>query len=394
MRTLLVVLAVALFAAPPSARAAAPAEFAVQGVLRDNLGKLATMPIMVGVSLYPTQTGGVAFATYGPFANVPATNGLFSVSIPAPGLAALLTGQAAVYIEISANGSIFPRQLVTSEMFALSALQADGLSAACSGCVTDAMVSQLSASKVMGKVASCGAADNAASLGGVAAASYLTTAAANAAYLGVSAQAADSAKLGGALASSYLTIAAANAAYLGVTAQAADSAKLGGALASSYQHVLLTPDCGVGKYIQKIATDGTVTCGTDNPGTVTSVTAAAPLAVTLGTTTPAITIGNITAASVLPSGGIVSARDQMKDVDFIASVPANSAGTDQLFLGSYCAGNDIPITGGCFGDNGAVSLYYSAPAITGGFETWHCGWRINDNAAHSLKVRVSCYPHP
>jgi hypothetical protein len=45
-----------------------------------------------------------------------------------------------------------------------------------------------------------------------------------------------------------------------------DSAALGGVAASGYQRILGTPDCGPGKYMQRIDPDGRVTCGTDAGG--------------------------------------------------------------------------------------------------------------------------------
>ncbi len=63
-----------------------------------------------------------------------------------------------------------------------------------------------------------------------------------------------------------------------LSAGIADNAvKLGGAPASAYQRTLINSDCGAGSVIRAIAPNGTVTCAPQATGTVTSVSAAAPL---------------------------------------------------------------------------------------------------------------------
>jgi hypothetical protein len=67
--------------------------------------------------------------------------------------------------------------------------------------------------------------------------------------------------------------------------------------------------CPAGQYIRAVAQDGTVTCGTDadtnSGGTVTSVSAAAPLSVLNGTTTPTLSLPAASAAMA----GYVTATD-------------------------------------------------------------------------------------
>ena len=81
------------------------------------------------------------------------------------------------------------------------------------------------------------------SIGGTSASGYTvsvdasvvrTTSQADARYLGVGAQAADSARLGGTAATSFQTTNQADARYLGAGAQAADSARLGGTAATTF----------------------------------------------------------------------------------------------------------------------------------------------------------------
>ncbi len=267
MRTFKFGILAAVLMATGVARAAVPSEFTVQGVLRDGTGKLQTLPVNVSVTLYDSQSATTGMLA-GPYVvnAVAVSNGLFTITIPEPTLAAKVAGAAAVWLEVSAGNDTFPRQKVSTNMFALQ----------------------------------CASADDASKLGGVAAASYALK----------TDIAPDSAKLGGIVASGYLTTTVAASTYLPVAGTAADSSKLGGvaaagylttaAAATTYQHVLLTPDCGVGKYIQSIATNGTVTCVNSPTGTVTSITAGTGLSG--GAITGSGTIGLSTPVAVANGG--------------------------------------------------------------------------------------------
>jgi hypothetical protein len=100
------------------ARAGVPGSFTVQGVLRDSSGALQSMMVQVGVSLYDAPTMGNVLASY-PTQPVMAQDGLFTVSITDAGLPYKLVSPAAVWLELAVAGSVFPRQQVTSDFFAL-----------------------------------------------------------------------------------------------------------------------------------------------------------------------------------------------------------------------------------------------------------------------------------
>jgi hypothetical protein len=137
------------------ATAKVPDNFTVQGVLRDGTGKLQSAMVDVTVKLFDASTSGNQLA--GPYQQtVMAANGLFSVVVNDAALATELKGATAVWVEISVGASVFPRQQLTSEVYAIMAGhadEADALSANCNGCVTDAQIGGISASKVTGKVA-------------------------------------------------------------------------------------------------------------------------------------------------------------------------------------------------------------------------------------------------
>ncbi len=168
MRAILIAFGLVTLAS--NASAAVPSEFTVQGVLRDGTGKLQTMPLSVTVSLHDSKMAGNRLwpsTPPTPIMNVPVSNGLFSLAIPDPSLRLALASATEVWLEVTAGTDTFPRQKVTTEVYALmsqSAEVADRLSSACSGCVTDAMLATgIAAAKISGKVASASAADTATS---------------------------------------------------------------------------------------------------------------------------------------------------------------------------------------------------------------------------------------
>jgi hypothetical protein len=320
------VVLLALIAARP-ARASVPSSFTVQGVLRDSTGKLQSMPVQVAVNLYGAQSGSAPLASYAP-AMVTASNGLFTLTITDASLVTEVSSASGVWLELitcppaatscdsSTPGSdTFARQPVTSELFALM----------------------------------CGHADDAAALGGQPASAYLTTSAAGSTY---ATQASLASYATQSSLSSYLTTAQASSTYETQSAAAAAFQPKG-----SYQAPLSTTACPSGQAYAGIAANGAATCtgtvasatsatsftgalagdvsGTqgatkvsslagvalstaapasgqvlkyngaqwaaapdaNSGGTVTSVTASAPLSVTSGTTTPNISLGVVPVAS-------------------------------------------------------------------------------------------------
>lgn len=147
---------------PRAAESRVPAQFTVQGVVRDGAGKLQTAMVSVSVTLYDAQSGGAPLAgPYGPMM-VAATNGLFTVPVGDAQLRGRLAAAPAVWLELAVDGERYARQQVTAQLFAVQAQgaeTADALSVACVGCVTDGMVGSVAGSKVIGKVSTCGNAD-------------------------------------------------------------------------------------------------------------------------------------------------------------------------------------------------------------------------------------------
>jgi hypothetical protein len=126
-----------------------PNTFSVQGVLRDNAGKLQSIMVNVTVNLYDAQTGGNLVAGgVGYQGSVMATNGLFNISISDPQILSKIasTSTGDIWLELIVGNDTYPRQKVTPGMLALhaayadSAGSADGLSSSCVGCVTGSQV--------------------------------------------------------------------------------------------------------------------------------------------------------------------------------------------------------------------------------------------------------------
>jgi hypothetical protein len=253
--------------------AAVPNSFSVQGVLRDNAGKLQSMTVNVTVNLWDAQMMGNQLA--GPYQqSVMATNGLFTIAITdaqiLTKIAAGTTGQ--VWLELIVGNDTFPRQLATPGMFSLMSAISD-------------------------------TANNAILLGGVA--------------------------------------------------------------ASSYQRVLATPDCGAGKYIQKIDAAGTVTCGTDmnSGGTITSVSANNGLT------------------------GTVSGSTLILGRSFNYNVQTgNGSGTASFYADAYCLSGYTLVSGGC--KAGDINQVYIVDTYPNG-NSWHC--TCNDRTTSTATCTAFAY---
>jgi Chaperone of endosialidase len=138
------------------ARAAVPSQLTVQGVLRDQQGQLQSMPANVSVNLFNAQTGGASLlsAIIGP-TTVTATNGLFTFPVTlAPGDVPAVGAALEVWLEVTVDGTVFPRQRLAAEPFALFSKQAESLSQSCVGCIASGMIGTVAASKITGDVAS------------------------------------------------------------------------------------------------------------------------------------------------------------------------------------------------------------------------------------------------
>jgi hypothetical protein len=290
-----------------TASATAPSEFTVQGVLRNNTGQLQTMTVKVTVTLYDATSAGNVLA--GPFvSNVMVSNGLFTLTIPDANLRSEVAGATEVWVEMTADLDTFPRQKVSSNLFALVCAAADQLSSACSGCVADTMIAGVAGSKVSGKVAAASTADTAASATSATSATTATT--------------------------------------------ATNSTQLGGVAASGYQKALLTSDCGVGKYIRAIAADGTVTCGSDATGSGTVTAVGSGTGLTGGTITSSGTLAVAFGGS--GSAGTVAHSDH---THALSCNRINSG--DIVNPNVNCAGS-IATGGGCYADSGKVTRAYPA----------------------------------
>src|SRR5690348_8650557 len=112
------------------ARAGAPSAISVQGVLRDDQGKLQSMSVNVVVTLYDAQQGGNKLAgPYGP-TSVMANNGLFTLSVKDDNLPTALGAATEVWMEVAVGNDTFARQQVSSQLFALVCKNAENATAA------------------------------------------------------------------------------------------------------------------------------------------------------------------------------------------------------------------------------------------------------------------------
>ncbi len=184
MRQLLIGLLVVLV--PLGARAASSNQtLNVEGILRDGSGALQSMAVGLDVSLYASSAAATPFYTQH-FDAVPVDSGYFTVELAGAGLA-FTAPDAWIGIKVTGDAAELPRVHVDAAPYAFSAGSADALSAACVGCVTNAMLGGSIDGTKVGKVASATSADsattattattadtatNATQLGGVAAASW------------------------------------------------------------------------------------------------------------------------------------------------------------------------------------------------------------------------------
>ena len=143
----------------PTARVMAQTTgFTYQGALSDG-GTMANGNYDLQFSLWDSVSGGNQIGSTQASNVVPVSNGIFSVTLDfGPG--AFSGGSR--FLEIGAKPSgagsytlLTPRQQLTSTPYAIRSLTssaADGLSAGCSGCVTDANISGVAGSKINGAV--------------------------------------------------------------------------------------------------------------------------------------------------------------------------------------------------------------------------------------------------
>lgn len=309
---------------------ATPSSFSVQGVLRDNAGALQSAMVPITVKIFNDQTASDPANLLGtPIASqaVMAENGLFTVAVPVDAsLQALLVSTTQPWLELTAGADIFPRQPLSADVYALIA--------------KDSM-----------------------SLGGIAAADYLTEAEAS---------------------STYLTQTAATA---------------------TYQPLLKTTNCTVGKYIQAIDAAGNVTCANDanSGGTVTNVTSTSnALTVSTGTTTPSLTVNganitglsgaNVTAGTIpktaLATGSLshTHVETRVTSSDVLAQV---AGGPIRFGNCASCPGGTVLVGGNCYVDDSNQDVVLHRFFISGG-TNWCCDWRNPTTSPRTAVVSANC----
>jgi len=112
-------LAAAIAVAGSLAHAQVPRVFTYQGTLADS-GVPVNGPASVTLRFFEASAGGPALATYGPTV-VAVTGGLFTFEAADAGLLGVVTGRTELWLEVEADGSVFPRQRVTSALYAIHA---------------------------------------------------------------------------------------------------------------------------------------------------------------------------------------------------------------------------------------------------------------------------------
>jgi hypothetical protein len=152
--------------------------FKYQGSLTDG-GNPASGTFQMQFRLFDAVSGGAQVGTTVTNTTAAVANGVFSLNLDF-GANALSGANRWLEIAVRRNSgesyvTLSPREQIASSPYAvrtLSATQADALSAACTGCVTDAKIDTVAGTKVTGAVAT---ATNAQNLGGVAAAQFVQT---------------------------------------------------------------------------------------------------------------------------------------------------------------------------------------------------------------------------
>jgi hypothetical protein len=120
-----VALACALGAA--QARAEVPSSFSIQGVLRDGGGKLQSTPITAILRFYDAASGDHELIGQIEKDQVPALNGLFTVTVSDPQLAQSLSQSSTgeIWVQVTIGNETFPRQQLTPNLMALMCRVAD-----------------------------------------------------------------------------------------------------------------------------------------------------------------------------------------------------------------------------------------------------------------------------
>jgi microcystin-dependent protein len=119
-----VVLATALLSLALPAAAAVPTAFAIQGSLRDSMGKLQSTSVSASVSLFDAASAGNRIAGPYAFGAVPVQNGLFTLLIDDAAISTKVA-KGAVFVELTVAGDVYSRFPVASQIFALRAGQCD-----------------------------------------------------------------------------------------------------------------------------------------------------------------------------------------------------------------------------------------------------------------------------
>lgn len=116
-RNLFMVVGLALALCASDARATSQDSLTVQGVLRDGMGALQTMPANVTVNLWSASTGGTQVYSQS-FTGVGVQNGLFSVTLNNIALAGAIGKNPTLWLEMLVNNQSYGRQQVASQMYA------------------------------------------------------------------------------------------------------------------------------------------------------------------------------------------------------------------------------------------------------------------------------------
>jgi hypothetical protein len=81
---------------------------------------------LLSTAVSAMQSGGTQYGSdYVLGSMVPVVNGLFTATVPAPTIITDLSGASAVWIELEINSEKYPRQLITPEIYSLTCAEAD-----------------------------------------------------------------------------------------------------------------------------------------------------------------------------------------------------------------------------------------------------------------------------